>query len=120
MFGNKHKQSKDCSSDWEFFTFMDWSTLNKQQIGKYGEYLTKMEFTKYGFDVYTAEVDDKGIDFVIRNSGDKYFDIQVKSIRRYVKPSFTWLYHMEYNTRKTNILQKQAQTLLEQKTFNYE
>jgi hypothetical protein len=60
---------------------MNWSKLNKQQLGKYGEYLVKMEFTKYGFDVYTAEVDNKGIDFVIRNGKDKFFKIQVKSIR---------------------------------------
>jgi hypothetical protein len=40
-----------------------------------------MEFTKAGFDVYTAEVDDKGIDFVVRKSEAEYFDIQVKSVR---------------------------------------
>ena len=40
-----------------------------------------MEFVKYGFDVYSAEVDDKGIDFVVRNRSDKFFEIQVKSIR---------------------------------------
>ena len=44
-----------------------------------------MEFTKYGFDVYTAEVDNKGIDFVIRNKNNQYFDIQVKSIRTATK-----------------------------------
>ncbi len=60
---------------------MDWSKLNRLQLGKYGEYLAKMEFTKHGFDVYTAEVDDKGIDFVIRNKDNRYYDIQVKSIR---------------------------------------
>ena len=54
--------------------------LNKLQVGRYGEYLTKMEFTLYGFDVYTSEVDDKAIDFVIRKDG-RYFDIQVKTCR---------------------------------------
>ena len=38
-------------------------------------------FTSYGFDVYTSEVDDKGIDFVIRNQKSKYYEIQVKSLR---------------------------------------
>lgn len=38
-----------------------------------------MECTLYGFDVYSAEVDDKGIDFVIRKDHEKYYDIQVKS-----------------------------------------
>ena len=43
-----------------------WSNLNHLQLGKYSEYLVIMEFTRYGFDVYSAEVDDKGIDFVVR------------------------------------------------------
>ncbi|MEW5993797.1 MAG: DUF4365 domain-containing protein [Candidatus Zixiibacteriota bacterium] len=59
-----------------------WSKLNRQQIGKYAEYFAKMEFTKAGFDVYTAEVDDKGIDFVVRRSEAVYYDIQVKSARK--------------------------------------
>jgi len=40
-----------------------------------------MEFTLARFDVYTAEVDDKGIDFVIRKDENTYYDIQVKSVR---------------------------------------
>ena len=59
----------------------NWSILNHLQLGKYGEYFAKMEFTKAGFDVYTTEVDDKGIDFVVRKNENEYFDIQVKSIR---------------------------------------
>ena len=59
----------------------NWSKLNHLQLGKYGEYFAKMEFTKAGFDVYTAEVDDKGIDFVVRKNELEYFDIQVKSVR---------------------------------------
>lgn len=58
-----------------------WSQLNHLQLGRYAEYLAKMEFTAYGFDVFTAEVDDKGIDFVVRKSDTKYFDVQVKSCR---------------------------------------
>ena len=65
------------------------SKLNPLQLGKYGEYFAKMEFTKAGVDVYTVEVDDKGIDFVVRNvvrnvvrkNELEYFDIQVKSVR---------------------------------------
>lgn len=59
----------------------DWSRLTHLQVGRYAEYFVKMEFTLYGFDVYQAEVDDKGIDFVIRKGHERYFDIQVKSIR---------------------------------------
>lgn len=40
-----------------------------------------MEFTLHSFDVYSAEVDDKGIDFVIRKSEGCYYDVQVKSAR---------------------------------------
>jgi len=60
----------------------DWSSLSKLRLGRYAEYFVKMEFTRLGFDVYTAEVDDKGIDFVIRSTGNRYFDVQVKSARR--------------------------------------
>lgn len=59
----------------------EWSRLNKLQIGKYAEYFVKMEFTQHGFDVYSAEVDDRGIDFVVRKEPSTYYDIQVKSVR---------------------------------------
>jgi len=58
-----------------------WSKLNNLQLGRYAEYMAKMEFTAYGFDVYTLEVDDKGIDFVIRRSVNLYYEVQVKSCR---------------------------------------
>jgi hypothetical protein len=57
----------------------DWTRLNHLQLGKYAEYFAKMESVLFGFDVYTAEVDDKGIDFVIRKGHDRYYDVQVKS-----------------------------------------
>lgn len=62
-------------------TLINWSELTHLQLGKYGEYFAKMEFTKAGFDVYSAEVDDKGIDFIVRKNETEYFDIQVKSVR---------------------------------------
>lgn len=40
---------------------MNWSELSSLQLGKYAEYLAKMEFMKHGFDVYSSEVDDKEI-----------------------------------------------------------
>jgi hypothetical protein len=58
-----------------------WSELNHLQLGRYAEYLAKMEFTSFGFDVFTAEVDDKGINFIIRRSDAHYYDVQVKSSR---------------------------------------
>ena len=59
----------------------EWSLLSKQQLGRYAEYLVKMELTLHGLDVYTAEVDDKGIDFIVRKDNQHYYDIQVKSSR---------------------------------------
>jgi hypothetical protein len=60
----------------------DWSRLNHLQIGRYAEYFTKMQFVLIGLDVYTAEVDDRGIDFVVRQEPDRYWDVQVKSVRK--------------------------------------
>jgi len=60
---------------------MDWSQLNNQQLGAYAEYFTKMEFIKRGLPIFSVEVDDRGIDFVIRISSDRYLDVQVKSVR---------------------------------------
>jgi hypothetical protein len=59
----------------------DWKRLTTLQVGRYAEYFVKMEFTLYGFAVYQAEVDDKGIDFVIRKDNDRYHDIHVKSVQ---------------------------------------
>jgi hypothetical protein len=58
-----------------------WSRLSPLQVGRYAEYFAKMEFTLYGFDVYSAEVDERGIDFVIRRSDIHFYDVQVKSGR---------------------------------------
>lgn len=60
-----------------------WKHLNGMQLGKYAEYLVKMEFLKHGIDVFTAEVDDKGIDMVIRIDKNTFHDIQVKSSRKF-------------------------------------
>jgi hypothetical protein len=57
----------------------EWSTLNNLQLGRYAEYSVKMEFTKLGFSVFSPEVDDRGIDFVIRTRGGQYYEVQVKS-----------------------------------------
>jgi hypothetical protein len=58
-----------------------WSHLNHLQVGRYAEYFVKMRFVLLGFDVYSAEVDDRGIDFVLRREPDRYWDVQVKAIR---------------------------------------
>lgn len=60
---------------------MNWSRLNSLQLGRYAEYYAKMEFTSFGFEVYTSEVDDHGIDFVAKVRNGKFLEVQVKSIR---------------------------------------
>ena len=60
---------------------MDWKALSEEsrsKFGAYGEYYSKMEFSSYGFDVFTSEVDDHGIDFVAKGKKG-YFAVQVKS-----------------------------------------
>jgi hypothetical protein len=59
----------------------DWARLTTLQVGKYAEYYAKMEFTLWGFDVFSAEVDEHGIDFVVRKHPGPTYDIQVKSAR---------------------------------------
>lgn len=58
-----------------------WSRLNTLQVGKYSEYFVKMELTMHGFQVYSSEVDDRGIDFVARYENGPFIEIQVKSLR---------------------------------------
>jgi len=59
----------------------NWTRLNRIQLGKYAEYLAKMEFVLHGCDVFTSEVDDHGIDFVVRTRAGRHYDVQVKSYR---------------------------------------
>lgn len=59
----------------------DWSRLNHLQLGRYAEYFVKMEFTLYGFEIYSAEVDDRGIDFVVRKERGPFYEVQAKSSR---------------------------------------
>ena len=61
-----------------------WSKLNHLQLGRYAEYYAKMEFASYGFEVYTSEVDDHGVDFIAKLPGENsFFEVQVKSVRNY-------------------------------------
>lgn len=60
----------------------DWSKLNGLQLGRYAEYYAKMEFASYGFEVYTSEVDDHGVDFIVKTKAGRFLEIQVKSVRQ--------------------------------------
>ena len=78
-----------------------WSRLTSLQVGKYAEYFVKMEFTLHGFDVYTSEVDDKGIDFVVCDERrEHYYNVQVKSAR-----NFNYIFfRKEYFVPRENLL----------------
>ena len=54
----------------------NWKKLNRQQVGTFSEYFVKMELTMYGFQVYTTEIDDRGIDFVTRHRKGPFLSIQ--------------------------------------------
>lgn len=59
----------------------DFSKLTNLYLGKFGEQLVKLYFIVNGIDTYEPLIDDKGIDFVARVSDEKFYDIQVKTIR---------------------------------------
>lgn len=59
----------------------DWEKLTPLQLGKFGEYYAKMEFASYGYDVYTSEVDDHGVDFIAKDKRTGiFYEVQVKSL----------------------------------------
>ena len=62
----------------------NWSKLNKLQLGRYAEYYAKMEFTSYGFEVYTSEVDDHGIDFIAKGKTENFMNCRSK---QYANPT---------------------------------
>ena len=77
---------------------LPWKDLNHLQIVKYAEYLSKMEFICYGFDVFTPELDHKGIDFIVSKDDKTYFDIQVKSSRDL---NYIFLLESKFDLRET-------------------
>lgn len=74
-----------------------WSKLNNIQVGTFVEYYTKMEFAMYGFQVYTSEVDDRGLDFVARYKKSDFLSIQVKSLRKQTGSVFMTKKNFELN-----------------------
>ncbi|QMV40065.1 DUF4365 domain-containing protein [Cohnella cholangitidis] len=79
---------------------MDWSVLNHLQIGKYAEYFAKMEFTSYGFEVFTSEVDDRGIDFIVKDRRGQFCEIQVKALRGY---GYVFAQKSKFNINNDNL-----------------
>lgn len=63
----------------------NFKTSNRQlQLGKCGEYLAKIAFIQHDFEVYSSDVDDRGIDLVVRkNKRSRFFEVQVKTVRKW-------------------------------------
>jgi hypothetical protein len=59
-----------------------WRNLSGKQLGTYVEYLFKLRFAMHGMDIYTPEIDDKGIDYVVRTEKGLFYEIQCKSRRQ--------------------------------------
>ena len=60
---------------------MDWADLGRRYTGKLGacaEYFVRIEFLSRGMDVYTPEVDDHGVDLIVRGTLGLW-EIQIKS-----------------------------------------
>ncbi len=63
---------------------LKWSELTPLQLGRYAEYYAKMEFASFGYEVYTSEVDDHGVDFVVKvPKTNQFYEVQVKAVRNY-------------------------------------
>lgn len=60
-----------------------------------------MELTMHGLDIYTSEVDDKGIDFIARKGADKYWDVQVKSV---YKSKYIFFAKNAFDIQQANLL----------------
>ena len=72
----------------------EWNKLSRMQLGKYAEYYAKMEFASYGLDVYTSEVDDHGVDFIVKDKKGVFNEIQVKSLR---DKGYTFMQQEKFN-----------------------
>ena len=58
-----------------------WSALSHLQVGRYAEHFATMRFIEAGLEVYSTEVDDRGIDAVVRYGPGRCLEIQVKAVR---------------------------------------
>jgi len=59
------------------------SRLNPRQVGRIGEHLARIAFTRAGFQVYVPDLDDRGVDLLVHRGDTGYLRIQVKTLRDY-------------------------------------
>lgn len=62
------------------------SFRSSASFGKRQEYVAMAELLKRGYDVYLTLVDDQGIDCIVRQGPDRYFDIQIKARSKVANP----------------------------------
>lgn len=77
-----------------------WSILNRIQLEEYAEYYAKMEFASYGLDVYASEVDDHGVDFIVKDKKKVFNEIQVKSLR---DKGYTFMQQEKFDLSSKNL-----------------
>jgi hypothetical protein len=83
----------------------DFSNLTTLYVGQFGEQLVKLYFIVNGIDTYEPLIDDKGIDFVARVNDEKFYDIQVKTIRLKKEPSYIFFHKKSWgNKLRDNLL----------------
>lgn len=58
-----------------------WSKLSGLQLGRYAEHWAKLRLIEAGYEVYSTEVDDRGIDLLVRIGAGRCLEIQVKAVR---------------------------------------
>ncbi|MEK5161218.1 DUF4365 domain-containing protein [Paenibacillus urinalis] len=78
----------------------NWGALNSLQLGRYAEYFAKMEFASYGLEVFSSEVDDRGIDFIVKDKTGRFIEIQVKSLRG---TGYVFAQKSKFNIQNSNL-----------------
>ncbi len=57
-----------------------WSSLSRLQRGNFAETFAKISFMMEQYEVFSTDVDEKGVDFVAKSLDGKYYEVQVKSV----------------------------------------
>lgn len=61
-----------------------WRSMSPIKVGRYGKYLAKQKLARLGLDVFPDGLPDHDADVVVRSRDrGKYFDIQVRTLRRW-------------------------------------
>ncbi|OLQ53695.1 hypothetical protein BHT94_19830 [Bacillus licheniformis] len=58
-----------------------------------------MDFASYGYQIFSSEVDDHGIDFIASKADGEFLEIQVKSLS-FPKSTYTFLKEKHFNLHK--------------------